>query len=90
LGLSVATEEGQSAREQMQARLEALREELETGQAELQRLEEQRASLHATMLRISGAAQVLEELLAAGDPAGHNGTAPGEEESTAPTEEPVT
>ena len=86
--MSVATEERQSARGQIQARLEALREELETGQAELQRLDEQRASLHTTMLRISGAAQVLEELLAAVDTAGPNGTAPGEE--GAPTEEPAT
>jgi hypothetical protein len=72
--LSVATEERQSARGQMQARLEALREELETGQAELRKLEEQRASLHALMLRsISGAAQVLEELLAEEQPAEHDG-----------------
>jgi prefoldin subunit 5 len=62
-------EERQAARGQMQARLEALKEELETGQTELQKLDEQRASLHATMLRISGAVQVLEELLAAEDPA---------------------
>jgi predicted nuclease with TOPRIM domain len=77
--LSVATEEGQSAREQMQVRLEELRGELEAGQAELQKLEEQRASLQATMLRISGAVQVLEELLAAQDPAEHNGNVPDEE-----------
>ncbi|MBA2618795.1 MAG: hypothetical protein H0U91_11615 [Rubrobacter sp.] len=84
--MSVATEERQYARGQMQARLEALREELETGQAELQKLEEQRATLHATMLRISGAVQVLEELLAAGDPAGRNGMVPGEEGAAVPTE----
>ena len=72
-------EERQSARGQMQARLEALKEELETGQAELQKLDERRASLHATMLRISGAVQVLEELLAAEDPAGENGKAPAED-----------
>ena len=72
----------------MQARLEALRQELEAGQAEIQRLDEQRASLHATMLRISGAAQVLEELLAAEDPAGQNGTVPDEGDA-APAEDPV-
>jgi len=47
----------------MQARLEALRQELETGQAELQRVEAQRAYLHETMLRMSGAVQVLTDLL---------------------------
>lgn len=87
--MSVATEERQSAREQMRARLEALREELETGRAELQKLEEQRASLHATMLRISGAVQVLEELLDAEDPAGRNGAVPSEEGAAVPTGEPT-
>jgi hypothetical protein len=38
--LSVATEEGHSARKQMQVRLEALRGELETGQAEVQKRRE--------------------------------------------------
>jgi hypothetical protein len=51
-------------REQIQARLEALKKELETGQAELQKAEMQRAYLHETVLRIGGAVQVLEELLA--------------------------
>jgi predicted nuclease with TOPRIM domain len=57
-------------REQIQARLEALKKELETGQAELQKVEMQRTYLHETVLRISGAVQVLEELLAEGQPAG--------------------
>jgi hypothetical protein len=52
--------------EQIQARLEALKKELETGQAELQKVEMQRKYLHETVLRISGAVQVLEELLAEG------------------------
>lgn len=77
--MSGATEEGQSVREQIQVRLETLRGELEAGQVELQKLEEQRASLQAAMLRISGAVQVLEELLAAQDPAAHNGNVPGEQ-----------
>jgi hypothetical protein len=51
-------------REQMQARLEALKKELEMGQAELQKVEMQRTYLHETVLRIGGAIQVLEELLA--------------------------
>jgi predicted nuclease with TOPRIM domain len=53
-------------REQMQARLEALKKELETGQAELQKVEMQRTYLHETVLRISGAVQMLEELLREG------------------------
>jgi predicted nuclease with TOPRIM domain len=52
-------------REQMQARLELLKSELEAGEAELAKVEKQRAYLGETMLRISGAIQVLEELLAA-------------------------
>jgi hypothetical protein len=53
-------------RDQIQARLEALKKELETGHAELQKVEMQRTYLHETVLRISGAIQVLEELLAEG------------------------
>jgi hypothetical protein len=58
---------------QMQTRIEALRKELEAGHAELEKVERQRAYLRETMLRISGAIQVLEELLAEGEPAGRNG-----------------
>jgi hypothetical protein len=47
----------------IQARLESLRQELEKGQAELQKVEAQRAYLQEAVLRISGAVQVLEELL---------------------------
>ena len=53
-------------REQMKTRLDALKIELETGQAELQKVEMQRTYLHETVLRISGAVQVLEELLREG------------------------
>jgi hypothetical protein len=59
--------------EQMHTRIEALRKELETGQAELEKVERQRTYLHETMLRISGAIQVLEELLAEGKPTTQNG-----------------
>lgn len=51
-------------REQIQARLEELKREFETGQARLRDLEAQESQLRQTMLRISGAIQVLEEALA--------------------------
>jgi prefoldin subunit 5 len=53
-------------REQIQARLEELKKELETGQAELQKVEMQHTYLRETVLRIDGAVQVLKELLAGG------------------------
>jgi hypothetical protein len=56
-------------REQMQAQLEMLRKELETGQAELGKIERQQIYLREMILRISGAIQVLEELLTDGPPA---------------------
>jgi hypothetical protein len=66
-------------RDQIQARLEALKKELETGQAELQKVEMQRTYLHETELRISGAVQVLEELLAEEQSVGQpDGTDPSE------------
>ena len=49
--------------EAMRARLELLRREFETGEARLAELERQRTQLTETMLRISGAMQVLEEML---------------------------
>ena len=53
-------------REHMQARLELLINELEKGQIERQKVENQRLYLQETILRINGAIQVLEELLAEG------------------------
>jgi hypothetical protein len=55
---------GQTAWDQIETRLKALKIEFEAGQAELQRVMKQQTLLHETMLRISGAIQVLEELLA--------------------------
>jgi predicted nuclease with TOPRIM domain len=53
-------------RDEVQARLELLRKEWETGRARLTELERQQAQLSETMLRISGAIQVLEELVGEG------------------------
>ena len=57
-------------REQMQARLGALKREFEAGQAELQQVERRQAYLREALLRISGAMHVLEELLADSPSAG--------------------
>jgi hypothetical protein len=47
----------------MKERLEGLRAELQKGQQEMARLDLRRQELRDTMLRISGAIQVIEELL---------------------------
>lgn len=49
--------------DQITARLEALKQEYSRGQTRLQELDIQQAALRETMLRISGAIQVLEEML---------------------------
>ena len=49
--------------EKLQKRLEELRKEFETGQKMLSDLETQQTQLKSSLLRISGAIQVLEELL---------------------------
>ncbi len=54
-------------REQLQTRLAELRREFETGQTKLKELEQQQAYLRETLLRISGAIQILEELLASAE-----------------------
>lgn len=51
-------------REQLQKRLEELRAELEAGQKMLNDLDAKRENLRQTLLRISGAVQILEEELA--------------------------
>ncbi len=50
-------------REQLQRRLEALKKEFHAGRARATELEHQQTTLHQTLLRISGAIQVLEEEL---------------------------
>jgi predicted nuclease with TOPRIM domain len=51
-------------REQLEPRLKQLKAEFETGQTMLTDLEQKRATLQQTLLRMSGAIQVLEEVLA--------------------------
>ncbi len=55
-------------REQLERRLQELKQEYESGQKVLAELEKQQASLRDTMLRISGAVQVLEEELRRDEP----------------------
>lgn len=50
-------------RDQLQRRLEALKLEFNAGRDRAAELEQQQATLHQTLLRISGAIQVLEEEL---------------------------
>jgi predicted nuclease with TOPRIM domain len=49
--------------EKLEKRLAELRKEFETGQARLRELETEQSYIRETMLRISGAIQVLEETL---------------------------
>lgn len=51
-------------KEQLQQRLQALKTEYEAGQKMFADLERQQANLRDTLLRISGAIQILEETLA--------------------------
>ena len=79
--MSLETEKEQSMQEQIRARIDELKKELESGQAELQKVEMQRTHLRETMLRIDGAIHALGELLAEGRPVGQNRAAPGENQS---------
>jgi hypothetical protein len=64
-------------KERVEQRLRELRKEFESGQKMLADLENQRVSLQQTVLRISGAIQVLEELLGSEESAAGNGTEAG-------------
>ena len=57
-------------RQQLERRLQQLRQELEAGQQALTELERRQMTLRDTLLRISGAAQVLEEELQRADEPG--------------------
>ncbi len=63
-------------REQLEQRVSELKAEQQKGQQMLAELEGKEAELRQTLLRISGAIQVLEELLTAAEPPAPNGTAP--------------
>jgi predicted nuclease with TOPRIM domain len=54
--------------EQLQSRLASLKKEFEAGQIRLRELEAELTRVRETMLRISGAIQVLEELADKSDP----------------------
>lgn len=60
-------------KERLEERLKALKTEFEAGQEMLADLESKQVNLQQTMLRISGAIQVLEELLAQDNQAESNG-----------------
>ena len=54
-------------KEQLEKRLQSLKTEFEAGQRALANLEEKQTSVRETLLRITGAIQVLEEELAVAD-----------------------
>jgi predicted nuclease with TOPRIM domain len=62
-------------REQIERRLEELKGEFEAGQKMLAEIEQRKLNLEQTLLRISGAIQVLEEMLTNEQPS-VNGAAP--------------
>jgi predicted nuclease with TOPRIM domain len=73
-------------REQIQIRLEELNKEFEIGQIRLQETDRQQALLRETLLRISGAIQVLQETLAStkDQQEGFSATDSGQEAGPAP------
>ena len=60
-------------REQIERRLQELRQEYDAGTRLLSDLDSRRANIQATLTRISGAIQVLEEELAKADQLGNGG-----------------
>jgi septal ring factor EnvC (AmiA/AmiB activator) len=67
--------------QQMEKRLDQLRQEFASGQNQLAELDQKRANLRDTLLRISGAIQVLEETLGEGE-----GEGEGAGEDTIPSD----
>jgi len=62
-----AKQMGGTVQEKVEARLEELQKEFEVGQQRLRAVEVQEADLRQTLLRISGAIQILQELLEEGE-----------------------
>ena len=60
-------------KEKLEKRLQHLQQEYESGQQMLADLQAKEANLQRTLLRISGAMQVLQELLQAEEPSSANG-----------------
>ena len=65
-------------KEKLEQRLQSLKSEYEAGQKMLAELEAKQANLRETLLRISGAIQVLEETLGEGTDIAENNTQPSE------------
>lgn len=65
-------------RQVLEQRLQSLKAEFEAGQKMLADLEAKQASVQNTLLRISGAIQVLEEVLAESSSVESNGSQPTE------------
>ncbi len=65
-------------RSEAQARLAELQQEYVLGEAQLRELVAQQSVLRETLLRISGAVQVLEELLGQSDGAAGDGAGPAD------------
>lgn len=70
--LALAQRRSSTMYAQILARLDALKHELEVGQRELDKVERDRTTLRETLLRISGAIQVLEELGSSDDASNHD------------------
>ena len=70
---------GTAMREQIERRLQELRREYDAGARLLSDLETRRATIQATLTRISGAIQVLEEELSKADQLGNGGIKVGTE-----------
>lgn len=68
----------------VRGRIASLKKELEAGQGRLQELERQQMYLRDTLLRISGAIQVLEEVLKESSIEESNGDRPREEPVVSP------
>ncbi|AOX02072.1 hypothetical protein BJP34_23890 [Moorena producens PAL-8-15-08-1] len=65
-------------KEKLEQRLQSLKSEYEAGQKMLAELEAKQANLRETLLRISGAIQVIEETLGEATDTAENNTQPSE------------